>query len=84
MDQFDGIFRVPLLGVPGITLDQWLGSWVISPTYTWGTPWGCNPLSLTFDPNFLEHPSKEKVFQPSIFRGELALSFREGILTQQK
>ncbi len=49
---------VPLLGVPGITLDQWLGSWVISPTYTWGTPWGCNPLSLTFDPNFLEHPGR--------------------------
>ena len=25
--------------------------------YKWGIPWGYNPLILTFDPNFLEHPS---------------------------
>ena len=22
------------------------------PTYKWGIPWGCNPVILTFDPNF--------------------------------
>ena len=30
--------------------------WVLSPAYKW-VYWGYNPLILTFDPNFLGHPS---------------------------
>ena len=34
-----------------------------SPTYKWGGPWGYNSLILTFDPNFLGHPSSWKIHQ---------------------
>ena len=45
---------------------KYMGTWMsqevringLQPTYKWGIPWGYNPLILTFDPNFLGHPSK--------------------------
>ena len=30
-------------------------------TYKWGIPWGYIPLILTIDPNFLGHPSNQRV-----------------------
>ena len=45
-------------GCPGREVDgSMVSKWVISPTYKWGIPWGYNPLILTFDTNFLGHPS---------------------------
>ena len=41
----------------GKWMDQWLGPMVDNLLIN-GVYWGCNPLILTIDPNFLAHPSK--------------------------